>query len=45
MKVFQSRARFTMLTAGRRFGKTHLAAVRASAKALDPRNVRASPCS
>lgn len=43
MKVFQSKARFTVLTAGRRFGKTHLAAVRASAKALDPANVKRKP--
>ncbi len=40
MKVFQSPARFTILVAGRRFGKTHLAAARASARALDPRNVK-----
>lgn len=43
MKVFQSKARFTVLTAGRRFGKTHLAATRAAAKALDPLNVKRKP--
>lgn len=43
MKVFQSRARFTVLTAGRRFGKTHLAVTRAAAKALDPRNEKRKP--
>lgn len=32
-----------MLTAGRRFGKTKLASVRAAAKALDPRNTRRKP--
>lgn len=43
MTVFQSPARFSVLTAGRRFGKTHLAGTRASAKALDPRNVKRKP--
>lgn len=43
MQVFQSPARFTVLTAGRRWGKTHLAATRAASKALDPRNVRRKP--
>ena len=43
MAVFQSPARFTMLVAGRRFGKTNLATARASAKAMDPRNVRKKP--
>ena len=43
MAVFKSPARFTVLTAGRRFGKTHLAAARAAAKAMDPRNVRRKP--
>jgi hypothetical protein len=43
MQVYQSPARFTVLTAGRRFGKTHLACVRAATKALDPRNVKRKP--
>lgn len=43
LEVFQSPKRFTIVTAGRRFGKTYLAAVRASAKALDPRNVQRKP--
>jgi len=43
MAIFQSPARFTITTAGRRFGKTHLAATRAAAKALDPRNVKKKP--
>ncbi len=43
MEVFQSPARFTVLTAGRRFGKTHLAATRAATKALDPRNDKKKP--
>lgn len=43
MRVFQSKARFTILTAGRRFGKTHLAATRAAAKALDPGNEKRKP--
>jgi len=40
MAVFNSPARFTVLAAGRRFGKTNLATVRAAAKAMDPRNVK-----
>lgn len=43
MQVFQSKARFTVLTAGRRFGKTNLATGRAATKALDPRNVKKKP--
>ena len=43
MEVFQSPKRFTILTAGRRFGKTYLAAVRAITKAFDPRNVKRKP--
>jgi hypothetical protein len=43
LAVFQSPARFTVLTAGRRFGKTNLATARAAAKAMDPRNERRKP--
>jgi hypothetical protein len=43
MRVFQSPKRFTVLTAGRRFGKTHMARVRAATKALDPKNVKRKP--
>lgn len=43
MEVFRSPKRFTVLTAGRRFGKTHLAAIRAASKALDPRNEKRKP--
>lgn len=43
MQVFTSPARFTVLVAGRRFGKTHLAATRAAARALDPRNDKRKP--
>lgn len=43
MAVFQSPARFTVLAAGRRFGKTNLATARAAAKAMDPRNDRRKP--
>lgn len=43
MEVFRSPARFSVVVAGRRFGKTHLATTRASAKALDPRNVKRKP--
>ncbi len=43
LKVFQSTARFTILTAGRRFGKTELAKSRAAARAMDPRNVKRKP--
>lgn len=43
MAVYQSPKRFTILTAGRRFGKTYLAAVRAMTKALDPANIKRKP--
>lgn len=43
MAVFSSPARFSVLTAGRRFGKTNLATARAAAKAMDPRNTRRKP--
>jgi phage terminase large subunit-like protein len=43
LSIFQSPARFTITTAGRRFGKTHIARVRAATKALDPRNVQRKP--
>jgi phage terminase large subunit-like protein len=43
LEVFNSAARFTIVTAGRRFGKTHLAATRAATRALDPRNTKRKP--
>lgn len=43
MHVFRSPARFTVLVAGRRFGKTTLATTRAATKALDPANVKKMP--
>ncbi|HEX5074253.1 MAG TPA: terminase family protein [Gemmatimonadaceae bacterium] len=43
MVVFNSPARFSVLAAGRRFGKTNLATARAAAKAMDPRNVKRKP--
>jgi hypothetical protein len=43
MRVFQSTARFVIVTAGRRWGKTVLAASRAITKALDPANVKKKP--
>jgi phage terminase large subunit-like protein len=43
LNVYQSQSRFSILVAGRRFGKTHLAVVRAATKALDPRNVLRKP--
>lgn len=43
MEVYRSPARFTVLTAGRRFGKTLLARVRAATKALDPKNTKRKP--
>jgi terminase large subunit-like protein len=43
MKVYNSPKRFTILTAGRRFGKTYLAATRAMTKALDPANAKRKP--
>lgn len=44
LKVFQAGARYTVLAAGRRFGKSYLACVRAATKALDPANVKRLPC-
>lgn len=44
LEVFQAGARYTVLAAGRRFGKSYLASVRAATKALDPRNVKRLPC-
>jgi hypothetical protein len=43
MQVFQSPKRFVICTAGRRFGKTYLAATRAMTKAFDPRNMKRKP--
>ena len=43
LSVFQAPARFSVLVAGRRFGKTNLATARATAKAMDPRNVKRKP--
>lgn len=43
MQVFQSPKRFVICTAGRRFGKTYLAATRAMTKAFDPLNVKRKP--
>jgi predicted phage terminase large subunit-like protein len=43
MEVYQSAKRFTIVVAGRRFGKTYLAATRAMTKAFDPRNVLKKP--
>jgi predicted phage terminase large subunit-like protein len=43
LEVFQSPKRFVIVTAGRRFGKTYLAATRAMTKAFDPRNVLRKP--
>lgn len=42
-QVFDSDARFIVCVAGRRFGKSWLAAVRAITSALDERNVQKSP--
>jgi phage terminase large subunit-like protein len=44
LSVFSSRARFTMLAAGRRFGKSRLAIVRAITRALSPSNAKRQPC-
>lgn len=44
LEVFQAGARYTVLAAGRRFGKSYLASVRAATKALDPRNTKRLPC-
>jgi hypothetical protein len=43
MRVFQSKARFVIVTAGRRWGKTVLAGSRAITKALDPANTKRKP--
>lgn len=43
LEVFNCPRRFIITTAGRRFGKTYLAATRAICKALDPRNVKKKP--
>lgn len=43
LEVFQSSKRFTIVTAGRRWGKTVLAGIRAIVKAFDPRNVLRKP--
>lgn len=43
LEVFQDPARFRVLVAGRRFGKTHLAIAEASCAALDPANVKRQP--
>lgn len=43
MQVFQDKARFRVLAAGRRFGKSHLAIAEASCAALDPANTRRQP--
>jgi predicted phage terminase large subunit-like protein len=43
LEVFQSPKRFVICTAGRRFGKTYLAATRAMTRAFDPRNVLRKP--
>ena len=43
LEVFQSKARFVICAAGRRFGKSHLAAKRAICKALQPENEQRKP--
>jgi phage terminase large subunit-like protein len=43
LKVFQCPKRFVIVTAGRRFGKTYLAATRAMTKAFDPNNLHRKP--
>jgi predicted phage terminase large subunit-like protein len=43
LEVFNSPKRFVIVTAGRRFGKTYLAATRAMTRAFDPRNVQRKP--
>jgi len=43
LEVFQSPARFVAVAAGRRFGKSDLAAKRAIVKAFDARNVQKKP--
>ena len=43
MQVFQDKTRFRVLTAGRRFGKTHLAIAEACCAATDPANLKNQP--
>jgi predicted phage terminase large subunit-like protein len=43
MQVFESKTRFRVLAAGRRFGKSHLAVAEASCAALDPANRKRQP--
>lgn len=43
LEVFQAPERFVVLVAGRRFGKSHLAVVRAICSATSPDNVRKLP--
>jgi len=43
LEIMQCPARFVVCAAGRRFGKSYLATVRAIIKALDPRNARGLP--
>jgi hypothetical protein len=43
LKVFASKARFVVVAAGRRFGKSDLAAKRSIVKAFDARNVQKKP--
>jgi tartrate dehydratase alpha subunit/fumarate hydratase class I-like protein len=43
LEVFQCPARFVAVAAGRRFGKSDLAAKRAIVKAFDSRNVQKKP--
>jgi predicted phage terminase large subunit-like protein len=43
LQVYQSPKRFVIVTAGRRFGKTYLAATRAMTRAFDPRNEKRKP--
>lgn len=43
MQVFRDPARFRVLVAGRRFGKTHLAVAEAGCAALDPKNIKRQP--
>jgi predicted phage terminase large subunit-like protein len=42
-EVFNSKARFRVVCAGRRFGKSHLACIEALVAALDSRNVNKAP--
>jgi predicted phage terminase large subunit-like protein len=43
LKVFSSKARFVCVSAGRRWGKSDLAAKRAIVRAMDPANVQKKP--